>query len=90
LVFSGELVDVLADTEAPDRPDARLLALDHCLANLTDTQREIVRERYTPGRSLEQYASDSGRSPGGLRMALLRIRDILKDCVETTLAGERS
>ena len=88
IIFSAELIEVLADTEVPEKPDNRLAALDRCLEKLSDLQRIILKERYTLGRSLEQHALDSGRSAGSLRMALLRVREILKDCIEKTLAAE--
>lgn len=86
LVFSDELLEMLAGDDMPANPDARLLALDHCLGKLTTNQRRIVDERYRPGRSLEQYAAETERSPGSLRMALLRIRETLKDCITNFLA----
>lgn len=86
LVFSDELLETLADTDLPKGPDTRLAALDHCLNKLSDTQRKLVHARYTPGSSLEKHAAETGRSPGSLRMALLRIRDVLKDCITKTLA----
>jgi RNA polymerase sigma-70 factor (ECF subfamily) len=88
IVFSDELLEILAETDMPENPDARLAALDGCLDKLSDTQRRIVHERYTAGCSLEKYAAETGRSPGSIRMALLRIRDILKDCVNHTLAEQ--
>jgi len=88
IVFSDELLEKLAETDMPEKPDARLAALEGCLDKLSDTQRRIVHERYTSGCSLEKYAAETGRSPGSIRMALLRIRDILKDCVRNTLAEE--
>ena len=67
LAFSDKLVDMLAEMGAPDEADEELMeALDDCICKLTDTQREIVFERYTPGRSLEQYAARIGRSAGSL------------------------
>jgi RNA polymerase sigma-70 factor (ECF subfamily) len=90
MLFSDKLIEVLADTEMPEKPDIRLAALDRCLEKLTDPQRKILQERYTPGHSLEQHSIDIGRSAGSLRMALLRIREILKDCIEKTLAREPS
>lgn len=88
MVFSDKLVDVLADTEMSEKPDIRLAALDRCLEKLSESQRKLLKERYTPGHSLEQHSIDIGRSAGGLRMALLRIREILKDCIEKSLSGE--
>ena len=87
--FSDKLVDLLANMDAPgESEDELLVALDTCLEKLTDTQREIVYHRYTPGHSLEQHASESGRSAGSLRIALLRIREMLRDCIDNTLAHE--
>ena len=88
LVFSDELLESLAEADAPAKPSARLAALDSCLKKLSETQRKLIQARYTPGRSIEQYAIDTGKKPSGLRMALLRIREILKDCIEKTLAEE--
>ena len=89
LVFSEKIVSLLADMEAPDESDEELMtALDGCLDKLTNTQRELVFERYTPGHSLEQHAADTGRSAGSLRIALLRVREILKTCIEKSLAEQ--
>lgn len=89
LVFSEDLVNLLADVEVPDESHENLmLALDGCLGKLTDKQRDLVKERYTPGHSLEQHAARTGHSAGGLRIALLRIREMLKRCIENSLARE--
>lgn len=86
MIFSEEIFDVLADADAPATPDIRLAALDSCLGKLSENQRKLIQARYTPGRSIEQYAVASGKGASGLRMALLRVREILKDCIEKTLA----
>jgi RNA polymerase sigma-70 factor (ECF subfamily) len=89
IVFSEKIVSLLAEMDAPDDSEDELMtALDGCLNKLTDTQRKLVKERYTPGHSLEQHATDTGRSAGSLRIALLRIRETLKSCIEKTLTGQ--
>ena len=89
LVFSGKLVDAIAeDTRSREAYDRVLRALENCMEKLTDHQRSLIRARYTPGQSLEKHASETGRSPGSLRIALHRIRDLLRRCVENTLAEE--
>lgn len=89
LVFSDKLVSLIVETTPTDQShDRRMTALDGCLAKLTDKQRELINERYTPGHSLEQHAGKAGRSAGSLRIALHRIREILKLCVEKTIAAE--
>ena len=87
LVFSDKLLDVLTAMEPlEDSDEAVMVALGLCLAKLTDDQRQLVAARYTPRSSLEQLAEHIDRSPGSLRVALLRIRANLKLCIETTLA----
>ncbi|MFT6794418.1 MAG: RNA polymerase sigma-70 factor (ECF subfamily) [Rubritalea sp.] len=86
-MFSEELVDLLSDTNSPSAGEKDLhAALDNCLGQLSEDQKEIIQQRYTPGHSLEEYAATSGRSAGSLRIALLRIREKLRHCVEKTLA----
>ena len=88
VVFSEEMIDILANDSNPVKSDARLAALDSCMQQLSESQKKLLHERYTPGHSLENYAVDSGRSAGGLRMALLRVRETLKDCIKKTIASE--
>lgn len=88
VVFSSNLIEMLSDTEVPEEPtEPLLLALEHCLGKLSENQRELVRARYTPGHSLEDLAARTGRSAGSLRIALLRVREVLRRCIETTLAA---
>lgn len=89
LVFSDKLFDIIADSAPTDHSQDRLQgALNRCMEKLGDKQRELINGRYTPGRSLEQMAVSSGKTAGSLRIALHRIRETLKICVENTLAGE--
>lgn len=86
IVFTDRLIEVLTEMGPFEQTNEEVLAaLDGCLANLNEDQRDLVRARYTPGRSLEQHAEAVKKSPGSLRIALLRIRAILRDCIETKL-----
>ncbi|MGB6220458.1 sigma-70 family RNA polymerase sigma factor [Haloferula sp.] len=86
LAFSENLVSLLGTMEAPDESAEELMtALDGCIEKLTEPQRELVFTRYTPGQSIEQLATRTGRSAGGLRISLLRIREMLKLCIERSL-----
>lgn len=82
IVFSDGVLDVLYKANE----EADLGALESCMRKLSVSQRDIIRERYTPGHSLEQLAGRTGRSAGSLRIALHRIRDTLKNCVTQTVA----
>ena len=89
LPFSDELINRLVEAAPPDTSqEALLTALDGCLAKLSEKHRQIVVQRYTPGRTLEAHATSIGTSAGSLRVALHRIRQTLKQCVEKTLRGE--
>ena len=91
LVFSDELVESLAEPQSDGRAHDRMLhALEGCVEKLTAHQRAIIHARYTPGNSIEKHAESLGRSPGSLRIALHRIRDVLKGCIEGKLASETS
>jgi RNA polymerase sigma-70 factor (ECF subfamily) len=86
IVLSEELTSMLAD-EIPDdfTGEEYLNALESCMAKLTETQREIIEARYQPGLSLEIHARLTGRNPGALRVALLRIRTTLRECIEKSM-----
>ncbi len=88
VTFSEETINMLAEIDPPDHAAENLLtALDRCLDKLNDSQQELIRERYTPGHSLEDLAARNGRTAGSLRIALLRIREVLRRCIDETLAA---
>lgn len=89
IMFSEQLVDLLSDANSTYIEEENLhAALDKCMEQLNADQCEIIQERYTPGHSLEGYSASSGRTAGSLRIALLRIREKLRHCVENTLSTE--
>ncbi|MGA0901239.1 MAG: sigma-70 family RNA polymerase sigma factor [Luteolibacter sp.] len=89
LVFSLKVVQALAqEGESVAIEDELYVALDDCLAKLSEKQRELIWARYTPGKSLEKLAECSGRSAGSLRIALLRVREALKTCVDRTISQQ--
>jgi len=89
LVFSDDLLETIAAPAPEDQSHNFLLkALDGCMEKLNDHQRSLIRARYSPGQSLDKHATALGRSPGSLRIALHRIRDLLKICVEDRLAKD--
>jgi RNA polymerase sigma-70 factor (ECF subfamily) len=84
LMFSDELIESLAASPpAEDGHEDYLQALDRCMDKLNTRQRDLIEHRYTPGKSLEEYARRGGQGAGGLRIALLRIRKILRQCIES-------
>ena len=86
ILISDELLAMLAE-EMPDcgENEAYLTALENCLSKLTDKQRELVDARYQPGHTIEMHAHITGYKPSALRVALLRVRTTLKECVEKSI-----
>jgi RNA polymerase sigma-70 factor, ECF subfamily len=87
LVFNSELVDALADraTVRSQRLAERQEALIDCLNKLPEHGREIIRLYYFFGMKLRAAAEHMGRSVAATEKAVVRIRRILKDCVEDDL-----
>lgn len=90
LVFSEDLMALLADEAVEECDDRRAenTALEGCLKKLPSGQREFVTLAYTPGTSTKEMAERAGAKPGSFYMRLNRIRKVLLNCVETTMAQE--
>ena len=86
ILLSEELVDLIIE-EVPESDDseAYLNALENCKSKLSKEQRELLDIRYHSGRSLEQFAQETGRKASVLRVSLLRIRSALRLCIEQSL-----
>jgi len=63
-------------------------ALERCLEHLPQEDRGILQERYNHRTPLHVLAQKSGRTEGGLKMALMRLRKRLAQCVEARMAGK--
>ncbi|MEM1294156.1 MAG: sigma-70 family RNA polymerase sigma factor [Verrucomicrobiota bacterium] len=87
LVFSDELEEMIAEelpTQADDLAE-RQLALRGCLERLKSGERELIQSRYFRETSLQEYADKVGRSVGGLKVSLHRVRNRLQTCIEQKL-----
>ena len=84
LIFSEGLDDIIAE-ELPHLPndlDERQIALRDCLDGLKHSERDLISHRYYEDTTLQEYASQIGRSVGGLKVSLNRIRTKLQHCIE--------
>jgi RNA polymerase sigma-70 factor (ECF subfamily) len=89
-LFDGKLLEKLA-IEAGDENLAHavpLEALENCLTKLSETDRSLIRLRYKQGTTVAQLASDIGRTANSLSKSLGRIRRMLLECIDRTLARE--
>jgi RNA polymerase sigma-70 factor, ECF subfamily len=89
LVFGAEVEELLGGEveEMEELTDRRREALRGCLTKLRDVDRALLLHRYTDtAGTLADYADQSGRSVGGLKVTLHRLRNALLRCVEEQLA----
>lgn len=89
-MFSEETLEQLAGDEpiSAKREEAMSHALDQCLTKLSDSQRNLVNQRYLAKGSLQDLAKESGRNVDALYKSLERIRNRLYDCIHHRLAQE--
>ncbi len=87
LVFSDELQQTIADElmESCDDLQQRHEALRSCLGELRSKDRELLLRRYSGRGTLSQYAAEIGRSAGGLKVTLHRLRSSLLACIQRRL-----
>lgn len=89
-VFDPEVLAMLADEAAAEtgRLAQERGALADCVERLPAKQRELIRASYAQGVTICQVAEKLGRSATSLYKALNRIRGVLLDCIQTSLARE--
>lgn len=75
--------DVPDDAEAFERESA---ALRNCLKQLAPRARELVRLRYHGGSTPEQIATRIGWTSASVRVALVRARAALRECMNGKLS----
>lgn len=88
-VFDDDLVELLAveNREAESRSADLEAALERCLAELSDKQRQLILARYAHGASVQHMAAERKQTPTALSLALMRIRKALEACIERKLAA---
>lgn len=83
----GELLSEEAARQSEQIDDIRE-ALRPCMALLTPANREMIEERYFRAASIANIAEALDRSVPSIKVALLRIRRQLADCVHKRMAAE--
>jgi RNA polymerase sigma-70 factor (ECF subfamily) len=88
--FSDAVVQQLAESaaEGTNFGSSRLHALEQCLQKLPEKDQTLVRLRYEPDATTLSVAERSGRSLKGVYNSLNRIRTVLLECIQRTLAKE--
>lgn len=88
LVFDDELMGLLADEYAQQSSSGALNALELCLQKLPVGQRELVESRYARGEAVADIAARDGKAANAVSALLYRIRGLLAECIEKTVAKE--
>lgn len=88
--LSNEVVELLARerSQQADILDARLRALEECLAALPQEDYRLIQGRYRSPLSIDQLAAQVGMSQRTLFRNLERVRRVLFDCITGRLAAE--
>ena len=73
---------------ANDRLETRARFLSGCLEKLPADRRDLVRQRYTDECSIEELAQRTGRTVTAVYRALSRVRRMLYECVNRSMALE--
>jgi DNA-directed RNA polymerase specialized sigma24 family protein len=50
----------------------------------------LIAGRYFQNRSVADMARELGKREGAIRMTLLRLRQLLRSCVDERMSGERA
>ncbi len=83
------IAKIAADySETPDWENHRRRALKNCLGSLSVEHRQLVRQRYDKGATLDALAKKLQRSPNALYKTMQRIRAVLATCVERRLSDD--
>ena len=84
LVFGEDLEETFAEEIAArdDGAEQRHEALKRCLEKLRPQDRELLMHRYAKSGTLNEFAAQAGRSVGGLKVTLHRLRNALLECMQ--------
>ena len=87
--FSDEMIDTLAEERDVAEPvlEEQRAVLNQCLEKLDGRARELVVQRYSRERTLDEIAREQNRSANSLYLMMHRIRKKLVECVNRTLAA---
>jgi RNA polymerase sigma-70 factor (ECF subfamily) len=78
--------------EAAERADGDLAhamqeRLDLCLGQLSEKNRQLIEWRYAEGRSSLEIARLLSTNDNAIRIALMRLRNALRDCMMAAQGG---
>lgn len=90
LLLDAELAEAIseeAEAQAGKLDEFRQ-ALRPCLASLTEGNRELVEQRYLKSMSIADIATSVDRTVSAVKVALMRSRRHLAECIQLRMAAE--
>ncbi|TLD71279.1 sigma-70 family RNA polymerase sigma factor [Phragmitibacter flavus] len=92
VVFNDEVLEAIAATAVEMRQEMSPMqeALTGCLSKLNERDRRFILTRYERESGVERAAEMSGRSMQAAYKALMRLKQVLHDCVLNALSKEES
>lgn len=83
-VFDDEAIALVATAfeQHSEQFDDRLAALSHCIQQLPDDGRRLLRRRYADGWTVKTLAEEVGQSANRLAVKLHRLRAVLMECIQ--------
>ena len=86
-LFTDELLEAIhaRAQRLDDDSETRVAAMEGCIKKLPGDHRDVVKEYYRSGRTVDQIAKQMGRPVQGLYKLLQRIRNRLLECINRRL-----
>jgi RNA polymerase sigma-70 factor (ECF subfamily) len=79
----------LAAAQPDEQTEREVAAMQECLKTVPDHSRQLLTLKYRDDCSAQEMAERLARSVPWIRTTLFRIREQLRACIETRLAGEQ-
>lgn len=90
VLFNDEVLQLISETSIQMSQEISPMqhALTHCLGKLNERDRQFILTRYERDSGVERAAKSSGRSMQAAYKALMRLKQLLHDCVLNELSKE--
>lgn len=87
LQFDAELMEVIEERTLSQmkQDDRRMEALKVCYEKLSESNRQLIRLRYTEGKTIKSIAVQLGKPIQGMYKTISRLQDSLLRCIERNL-----
>ena len=91
-VFDSDVAEQMIDVanERVEPNSARQEALESCLAKVSSKNRDLLSAYFVRGDTFQEIATTTGRGLSALKVAMMRLRRSLRNCIESQLSKEAS